>query len=197
MNRDSYKTLPPPGTPMTTDDFLALPETLTRIELIDGVVVYPFGYPGDDITMSPSPHLAHQETVGNAYFLLKLLKRGRVWVAPMDLTLPNGTTIQPDVIWVADDNTQTRLAETISGVPDLLVEVLSPSTRGTDKVDKFRLYENADVPEYWIIDPIAEFIEVWQNVDGAYQQHGIYKRDESFTSPVLNTQINTAALFED
>lgn len=189
MTDQQIRTLPPPGTRMTTDEFLALPETTVRMELINGVVVYPQGYPGDD-EMTPSPHVRHQMTVAAAFRVIDRLNAGQTLFAPMDVTLPDGTTVQPDAIWIAEGSTTAQLQATVTGVPDLLVEVLSPSTQRHDKVDKFRLYESAGVREYWIIDPMAAFVEVWQFRDGAYAQVGRSIPGETFASPALGATIS-------
>jgi Uma2 family endonuclease len=71
----------------------------------------------------------------------------------------------------------------------LIVEVLSPSTAYLDRSKKFLLYEKFGVLEYWLIDPIARFIEVYLLAGQRYQRQGIYNIEETFSSPVLNQQI--------
>lgn len=194
MSEDVRTALPQPGTRMTTDEFLDLPETLTHIELIDGVVVYPHGYPGKEQKMSPSPRYDHQRTVRQVFKIIDSAGGGEALFAPMDLVLPDGTTIQPDVMWIAENNDRVRRANRIHGVPDLVVEVFSPSTRKHDKIDKFRLYEKASIREYWMIDPIDEIIEVCILHEGKYGREN-YTDGESFTSPILNTEVIVKKIF--
>lgn len=196
--RDNIETqLPRPGTRMTVIDFLNLPETAHRIELISGEVVYPFGdLERFDSPMSPAPTRDHQEVVGDVYMLLRLLKRGRAWVAPTDVVLQeNDTTVQPDVIWVADDNDQIMLDRGVRGVPDLLVEVVSPSTKRHDVVTKFQLYERVGVREYWIADPLTVSVDVWVLDDNMYRVLGTFQPGESFNSPALGAQIQVTDIF--
>ncbi|MEQ8676725.1 MAG: Uma2 family endonuclease [Aggregatilineales bacterium] len=186
--------LPAPGTPMTATDFANLPETMTRIELINGVVVYPHGYGEGD--MAPAPQISHQMVTGKTYaLLLKLDLNGTVLIAPVDVKLPDSSTIQPDVLWIAPDSLCVIERQRIVGAPELMVEVISPGSERYDKVDKFRLYEKNGVKEYWIAHPEAKYLEVWQLINGLFQKSGIYKMDESFTSPLLQKVIHLAEIF--
>ena len=194
MTEQVRAALPQPGTRMTTEEFLALPETLTHIELVDGIVVYPHGYPGEDTEMSPSPLYSHQRTVRQAFKLIDVVGHGETLFAPMDLVLPDGTTIQPDVMWIAEDNNRVRRDKRLHGVPDLVVEVFSPSTRKYDKVNKLRVYQRAGIAEYWMIDPADEFVEICTLNDGEYTQKA-YVVGESFTSAVLNVVITVKDFF--
>lgn len=186
--------LPPPGTRMSPDEFASLPETMTRIELINGVVVYPFGYGESD--MAPAPQINHQMVTGKTYALLLKLGLGRtVLIAPVDVRLPDGSTIQPDVLWIAPDSPCQIERNRIVGAPELVVEVISPGSERYDKVDKFRLYEKNGVKEYWIAQPDAKYLEVWQLIDGVFEKFDIYKPDETFTSPLLQKVISLADIF--
>ncbi|MDR1762651.1 MAG: Uma2 family endonuclease [Dysgonamonadaceae bacterium] len=115
--------------------------------------------------MSPAPVLSHATVVGNIYADMRQyirLNKGKckLFVAPFDVRLPvNGetdddkiyTVVQPDVCLVCD---LSKLDERgCLGAPDLVVEVLSPSTRKNDLNDKYLLYEKAGVKEYWVIAP--------------------------------------------
>jgi len=117
--------------------------------------------------------------------------------APMDVTLPDGSVVQPDVFLIRAGSDRAMVDKTVKGVPDLVVEVLSPSTKRYDRTDKFTLYQSAGVPEYWLIDPTVQVIEVWQLVDGVYQEHGAYKAGEQFSSPLLSASFSVEALFAD
>ena len=131
----------------TTDDYYAIPDEL-RVELIDGCI-YDLG----------SPNVAHQRIVFN---LAKAFDRcteeqGReceVLSAPLDVRLDRDdmTMVEPDIIIVCDPGWEGD--ETYyDGAPELIAEVLSPSTRDRDCTIKLRKYMNAGVKEYWIVDP--------------------------------------------
>lgn len=145
---------------LTYQDLLRFPDDLLRHELIDG-----------EHHVSPAPALRHQDVVLNLGRILSTFVRahglGRVLVAPVDVLLTEHDVVEPDVLYVAAARSD-RLRECfVAGAPDLVVEVLSPSSRGVDRVKKRRLYEAHGVPEYWIVDPVSEAIEVYRAVDGA------------------------------
>src|SRR3954471_15166355 len=107
-------------THVTLDEFKALPESLDHIELIAG-----------ELIMSPTPKYKHQNIVGNGYSELKAKRTsGTVVVSPMDVYLDEENVLQPDVFWVsgADSLCQLGADGYWHGAPDLVIEVLSPST---------------------------------------------------------------------
>jgi Uma2 family endonuclease len=73
----------------------------------------------------------------------------------------------------------------LEGPPDLLVEVFSPGTVRKDKREKYHLYERYGVREYWMVDPVGQYVEVCVWKDGKYFHQGVYGADDSFESPVL------------
>lgn len=157
--------------------FLALPETNQITELIDGEVV-----------VTP-PKDEHQATVGSAYFGLKLLvKSGIFRIAPTGLHLDDANFVEPDIFWVSEGNRVYALGDDgyWHGAPDLIVEVLSPSTARRDRDDKFLLYQRYGVREYWLVEPVAEFIEVYVLRDGRFDRSGVYGLGEQFESPALD-----------
>lgn len=138
-----------------------------RWELINGVAY----------DMTPAPSTTHQELVGSMYFqvrgALEEFKRKsgggscRVFVSPVDVFLDGGV-VQPDLLVVCDP---TKISERgIEGAPDLVVEILSPSTAGKDVTRKRWAYESAGVPEYLIVDP-NEQVGVLLRLDaGRYEE---------------------------
>ncbi len=141
-----------------------------RWELIDG-----FAY-----AMSPAPTYDHQCIVGGIHSQLEVALRGHPWrpiVAPFDVRLPRGhesdeateTVLQPDILVVCDpDKLKGR---GMRGAPDLVVEVLSPSTAAYDQIRKRAAYERAGVRELWFVHPVDRTI-------------GVYKHDgEQFRTP--------------
>ncbi len=162
----------------TYDEVVAeLPETNQPTELWDG-----------ELIMSPAPHPKHQETV---LLIARLLqdfvshrKLGKVLISPIDVVLSPRRTVQPDVIFVHRDHLQIVQAA-VRGAPDLIVEVLSTGNWRRDRIDKKSLYEQYDVPEYWIVDLEARTIEVFTLAAGAYRLHCKAAGNQSATSKLL------------
>jgi Uma2 family endonuclease len=94
---------------------------------------------------------------------------GIVLDAPIDVYLAETETYQPDIIFISKDRLQLMGEKKIEGAPDLVVEILSPSTAYYDLKHKKQQYQSSGVKEYWIIDPIEKSIEVYFNSDGEFQ----------------------------
>jgi Uma2 family endonuclease len=172
-------------TRMTVDEFLALPETMQRMELINGVI----NSAGDEVM--PAPLLQHQRSIRKLMALVEsLIPNGEVWVAPTDVQLDDYNLAQPDVFWVAENSACLAVdGKYFCGAPDLVIEVFSPGTVRHDKVDKFRLYERYGVREYWMVDPIEAFVEVYRLQDERFVLQGIYRLGETFVSRVLGDKV--------
>lgn len=174
---------------MTPAQFRQLPETTTPTELIHG-----------ELIVSPTPVNKHQADVGEIYFFLKQLQKqkpemGQAIVSPMDVWLDDDC-VQPDVFWVSKPESKCKLGDDgyWYGAPDLVVEVLSPSTAHKDRGVKFDLYEKYGVREYWLTDPDGQYIEVYRLNDGKFERLGAYGIGQSFVSMVLaglNVSIDT------
>lgn len=151
------------STHLTYDDYLQFPDDGKRHEIIEG-----------DHFMTPAPRTKHQSISGNlATVMISFLKQhklGKVLTAPSDVIFSDENVVQPDLLFVSakraaivtDDNTQ--------GAPDLLVEILSESSRKRDEVTKRKLYERFGVKEYWIIDPELETVKVFKLVQQKYHR---------------------------
>lgn len=175
-------------TRMTATEFLELPETNLPTELING-----------EVFRMPAPQLSHQDVVLMlAIFLKQKLATGKVYVAPVDVYLDDENVIQPDVLWISPDNQQCVSVEGkyLRGAPDLVVEVFSPGTARRDKRDKFRLYQKYGVREYWMVDPIEQFIEVLQLLKGKFALLDVYGPGEVFTSPLIG-EVDVNAIFPE
>ena len=109
--------------------------------------------------MSPTPVTKHQRIISKLlsglYVFVNKDDKGEVFTAPFDVFLDEeSNAVQPDIIFVSKENSKIIDEETtIHGVPDLLIEILSPGNRKHDLVTKKDLYEKFGVKEYWIIDP--------------------------------------------
>ena len=97
--------------------------------------------------------------------------------------------VQPDVIWIGPESRCQAVGDQYwHGTPDLVVEVLSPSTAVRDRGYKFDLYERHGVREYWLVEPEGRFLEVYVLEDGRFVRRGLYQEVDDFTSPVLGGQ---------
>ena len=107
--------------------------------------------------MSPSPSYAHQKVLADLlnriYIHVEKNKLGIVLSAPFDVYLDKRNAFQPDIIFVATENSSRIKENGIYGPPDLIVEILSPSTSKYDLEDKLDIYGQNGVQEYWIIEP--------------------------------------------
>jgi Uma2 family endonuclease len=175
--------------PLTYDDLVDTPDDGQRYEIIDGEMI-----------VSASPTRAHQIAAQNVNtVLVDGSDRGRlgmVLFAPVDVRLSPHDVVEPDLLFIRRERlhfyTDIGIVE---GPPDLVVEILSPSSHSRDLVRKAKLYAWGQVPEYWQVDPIARTLTVLALVDGHYQQvpaeHGVQR---SLVLPHL--RFDVAALFE-
>lgn len=164
----------------TYEDYRRLPDDGWRYEVLRG-----------ELRMTPAPSWGHQQAVLSFGFLLKLYLHernlGEVGLAPIDILLPGGlaSPVQPDVVFISRERTAIIHENFVEGAPDLVLEVLSPSNWLTDRRDKFQLYAEAGVREYWVADPKARAIEVFVLRDGAYELLGKFGPGERARSEVL------------
>lgn len=175
----------------TYADYRQLPEG-APYELIRGHLV-----------MSPSPTVRHQRLVfrlGTALHshLQSSDEGGEVLLAPMDVHLSDDTVVQPDVLYVSPDRSDRIEKTEITGAPDLVMEVVSPSTSHRDVFDKKRLYEQNEVREYWIVDPESETVEVHALVDDEFTLHERHVGAGTATSALLDgPEIDLETLFAE
>lgn len=170
----------PPQGQWTYDDYAALPDDGNRYEVLDGVLY-----------VSPSPSPRHQRR------LLRLSRKladyvevnqlGELFLAPMDVRMPGATPVQPDAfLFLAGSPVSIDESKPpIEGVPDLVIEVLSPSTAGYDRREKQDVYAQAGVREFWPVDPATGTIEVLELVVGTYRSRGVVSGRSRIPSGVL------------
>ena len=144
---------------LTSADYAALPDDGRRFELIDGALFE-----------MAAPSTRHQDLVlrlGWAFHdHVRRHGGGRVYVAPCDVVLSDTVTVQPDVVYLSDADAHRITAPNIQGPPTLVVEVLSVPRH--DLVRKRELYSRFGVPEYWVVHPDADRVEVYRlESDGA------------------------------
>jgi len=125
-----------------------------RYEVIEG-----------ELIEMPAPNIEHQDISGNLEFMIrdyvKRNKLGKVYDAPTDVKLDDMNVVQPDLLFISNENKGIIKDNYIEGSPDVVIEILSPSNRDHDMVTKFALYEKFCVKEYWIIDPDQKSIEIF------------------------------------
>ena len=150
-----------------------------RWELIDGVAY----------AMAPGASEFHQGISGNLHLQIGQFLRGKnckVFYAPFDVRLnadtKDNTVVQPDLLVVCD---RSKLdGKACVGAPDMIVEILSPSTELRDKMVKFKLYLQSGVREYWIVDPDAKLVTVHILKAGEYTTN-VYGEDDHIPVHVL------------
>lgn len=113
-----------------------------------------------------------------------------------DVLLSERDVVVPDLIVIRDDQQEILTEDNVKGVPALLVEIVSPSTARLDRMRKRDLYARYAVPEYWIVDPDADRVEVYRLREGAYGKPEILEPgDELPYGPLPGLQITVADLF--
>jgi len=126
-------------------------------------------------------------------------KKCEVFHAPIDVILNadgrNDTVVQPDLIIVCDSSKLDDKA--CKGAPDLIVEVLSPSTAKVDKGKKLKLYQNAGVKEYWIVDPDTDLLHVFTLYEGLYTISAYDEKDTVSVGIFEDCEINLKEIFDD
>jgi Uma2 family endonuclease len=172
---------------MTADEYFALPETNHIEELIDGELIV------------TDPSRAHQRTLRKAVvYLSQMAAHGETVVTPSAIRFEEHHVFEPDIFWIRSDGDCKPYPFDVRswvGAPDLVIEILSPSTAKRDRSVKFEVYERHGVREYWLIDLDSQFIEVYSLVDSAFKRQGIYGVEEAFTSPVLGIEVKVEAIF--
>jgi Uma2 family endonuclease len=150
---------------LTYEDFVCFPDDSKRHELIDG-----------DHYVTPSPNVNHQRCSKHIEFQLyqqiELEDLGEVFYAPLDVLLSDHDVVEPDLMVVLAANRAIIESQKLVGPPDLVVEILSKSTKQRDKSLKKRLYERSGVPEYWIVVPEDQAVEQHVLADGRYELAG-------------------------
>jgi Uma2 family endonuclease len=144
---------------------------------------------GEEV-MSPSPKMPHQSASSELFLLLanhvKQFKLGRVFTAPFDVILEQDFNhLQPDIFFVSYAK-RDIMQDWIRGVPDLVIEIVSPGSKKLDTVVKKEVYERYGVPECWIVFPEKVCIEIYTLTDGHYTLLGSFSGDELVRSLVLD-----------
>jgi len=168
-------------------------ETEERYELIDGV---PY-------MMSPAPNPMHQKTLAELFVAFSSYLAGKqcvALIAPLDVRLNadagDDTVVQPDILVVCDRSKIDKRG--VKGAPDLVVEILSSSTRAYDSYMKLNKYLKTGVRECWIVDPEANIVRVYQkNKDGKTIMEEYEEQDTVTVGIFPDLRISLAKIFAD
>ena len=141
----------------------------------------------DDERFRRAPRVDHQRVVLELATLLHAFveerRLGVVLPGPCDVVLSDTDVVQPDVLFVAAERAHTIVPENVRGAPDLVVEVLSPSSAKRDRTAKRALYAKHAVREYWQVDPRAETLTVLRLAGADFETDGVYGKGRTVTSP--------------
>jgi len=173
--------MPPANLPtelLTVADYRAIPDG-SRYQLLEGELY----------AMSPSPKYTHQLIVWNLVGLFsRYLERhpvGRAFVGPFDVFLSENDVVQPDIFFVAKDGLSAVQEDGVHGAPDLVIEILSPSTAQLDKKQKRLIYAKAGVKELWLVDPLLLQIQRYDFARDTAKPVQFLEENETFSTPLL------------
>jgi Uma2 family endonuclease len=151
--------------------------------------------------VAASPNQNHQSVLSKlADVFIQFVAQHRLgekFISPMDVVLSDTDIVQPDILFVPTaKKSLLSNRKNVWGVPDLVVEILSPGTSRYDQTTKASLYAGYSIPEYWIVDPDAETIDVFVLERGAYRERQFV--DGEVRSEVLSgLTVKLSAVFED
>ncbi len=165
---------------MTIGDWEAMPDDGNRYEIIEG-----------ELFVSCSPGLTHQFALGNLLFFIRSYLEqnpiGFVVFTP-GLILSEYSGVIPDIVFFRHERSEEIISgERLAGPPDLVIEILSPGSENTrrDRVAKLQLYAKHGVPEYWIVDPVSQVLDVYRLKNASFELEATLTNDDELSSPVL------------
>ena len=173
----------------TYRDYVQLPDN-KRYEVVEG-----------ELYLVPSPNLVHQRISRQLEMALCLhISRhelGEIFDAPCDVVFSDINVVQPDLLFVSTERIGILATANVQGAPDLVVEILSPSTGERDLGIKRSLYAKYGVPEYWIVDPDSKTVEVLSWTESGYRTEAVIPRSGMLNSPLFpSLNLNLAEIFD-
>ena len=167
-----------PAVKLTYEDYCAAPAD-NRYELLGG-----------ELIMVPAPDIKHQTVQVKLTTRLGLFIEGRalgtLLTAPCDVLLSDSNVVQPDLLFVSREREHLLSdGEKVRGAPDLVVEILSPSTADKDRGSKRELYGRHGVAEYWLVDPIAETVSIHRQRGSVLAATDTFSRRQTLRSALL------------
>ena len=172
----------------TYSDYLELPEDGNRYEVLEG-----------QLYMTPAPSSYHQILSRRLQFLfyqLELEGRGQIFNAPIDLLIPGAEPAQPDLVYLAADQEDLVTRRGIEGVPEMVVEILSPSSATRDRTVKLHLYERNKVRRYALLDPSARTLELFRLDGQSYRLEASLGPNDQVTIADYGLTIEMPFLFQ-
>lgn len=161
----------------TYGDYLLLDDD-RRYEVVDGELL---------MTPAPTPH--HQQvalTLARRFAdFVESRRLGTILIAPCDVVLSEINVFQPDILLISVERRALIEEKKIAGAPDLVVEVLSPSTEQRDRIAKAKQYARFGVREMWLVDPAAKTIEVLVQTAEGFRREGLYGAGQTVRSAIL------------
>jgi Uma2 family endonuclease len=172
----------------TYQDYLLLSDE-KRYEILEG-----------DLCIVPAPDVYHQRVSRRLEVaLIEHVERydlGEILDAPCDVVLSQENVVQPDILFISKDRLGIIGKTNIQGPPDLVIEIVSESTRSKDADIKRKLYAKYGVREYWIVDPAAKTVEVLTWSETGYVSTGVYPQTATLSSPELpNLKLSLSRIF--
>lgn len=175
---------------MTTREYFQLPEGPPYFQLIDG-----------ELYMSPSPRRYHQRIATSLahslYAHVEDHALGEIYIAPSDVTLADDAVLNPDLYFVSRDRAHILTDQGCDGAPDLVIEILSPSTAKLDLGRKREIYAASGVRELWIVAPEPQLVEIYRTPALGGDPVAVLREGDAVTSPVLpGLSLPVAAIFK-
>ena len=173
---------------LTYEDYAKTPDD-ERYELIDG-----------ELIMSESPIISHQDNRMELGYQIQVFVKtndlGKVYLADTDVVLSDTDVVQPDIMFISKERRHIIGEANIQGAPDLVVEILSPSTARRDWGVKRELYAKHGVKEYWIADPANKIVWVMLLKDGVLEiQQTCYPGDTIASSVLAGFTVEVDDIF--
>ncbi len=164
-----------PAVKLTYEDYCAAPAD-KRYELLDG-----------ELIMVPAPNLKHQTVQLKLTMRLGLFIEdralGTLFTPVCDVMLSDTDVVQPDLLFISRERDHLLSGgQNVQGAPDLVVEILSPSSAEQDRGKKRALYGQHGVTEYWLVDPIAETVTIHQQRGGVLAATDSFGRGQTLRS---------------
>lgn len=177
---------------LTYDDYVLIPEDGLRHEILDG-----------EHFVSPAPRPQHQVVAASLNRMLDRFvhenRLGQVLFAPLDFVFDKHNVAQPDLVFISNERSGLIGEAYVSGAPDLVIEILSPSTRRTDELVKRSIYERFGALEYWLIDPDRQTVQVFRRASTGFGPAKVLSAEagESLVTPLLpGLTIQVGEIFE-
>jgi Uma2 family endonuclease len=178
---------------LTYEDYLLIPDDGKRHQIIGG-----------EHYVTDTPFIRHQRLVVRLTSLLDVFLRkhrlGELLIAPTDVVLSPHDIVQPDLLFISNERASIVEEKNIQGAPDLVIEILSGSTRRLDEVLKRQAYEQFGAREYWIFDPSRKVTQVWERTGEGLRRSALLSAaagDVLTTALLPGLEVLLTEIFED